>query len=76
MSHDARDYFAHGGLGILIGDGQLPRYGTENIVEAYYSAQLTKWLTTSLDYQFIDHPAYNPQRGPVSAFALRIHAAF
>jgi high affinity Mn2+ porin len=75
MSHDARDYFAHGGLGILIGDGQLPRYGSENIVEAYYSAQLTKWLATSLDFQFIDRPAYNPERGPVSVMGLRMHGA-
>ena len=74
ISHDARDYLADGGLGILIGDGRLARYGTENIAEAYYTAQWTKWLTTSLDYQFIDHPAYNPERGPVSVLAFRIHA--
>jgi hypothetical protein len=30
-----------GGLGILIGDGQLPNYGTEKILEAYYSYALT-----------------------------------
>ena len=32
-SHDA--YFAAGGLGILIGDGQLPVYRLEKIVESY-----------------------------------------
>jgi high affinity Mn2+ porin len=76
ISHDARDYLAAGGLGILIGDGQLPHYGTENIAEAYYNAQWTKWLSTGLDYQFIANPAYNPQRGPVSVVAFRVHAAF
>jgi high affinity Mn2+ porin len=76
ISHDARDYFAAGGIGILIGDGQLPRYKTEDILEAYYSAQITSAFSTSVDYQFIDNPAYNPQRGPVSAFAIRLHLQF
>jgi high affinity Mn2+ porin len=76
ISHDARDYFAAGGIGILIGDGALPRYKTEDIVEAYYSAQITSALSTTVDYQFIDNPAYNPQRGPVSAFAIRLHLQF
>lgn len=31
ISPQARNYFAAGGLGILIGDGQLPRYGRERI---------------------------------------------
>ncbi len=74
LSHDARDYFAAGGLGILIGDGRLPHSGTEDILEAYYSAQLADWLAASADYQFIDHPAYNRDRGPVSVGALRLHA--
>jgi high affinity Mn2+ porin len=73
ISKDARDYLAAGGIGILIGDGRLPRYESEDILEAYYSAQVTDWLTTSVDYQFIDNPAYNPQRGPVSTFAVRLH---
>lgn len=74
LSRDARDYFAAGGLGILIGDGRLPHYGTEDIVEAYYAARLTSWLTMTADCQFIDNPAYNRDRGPVSIFALRFHA--
>ena len=74
LSEDARGYFAAGGLGILIGDGRLPHYGTEDIVEAYYSAGLTRWLSLSADYQFIENPAYNRDRGPVSAVALRFHA--
>jgi high affinity Mn2+ porin len=63
-------------LGILIGDGRLPHYGTENIAETYYSAQVTNWLTATADYQFILNPAYNPDRGPVSVLAARFHAEF
>lgn len=76
MSQSARRYFAAGGLGILIGDGRLPNYGTEDILEAYYSAQLTEWLAAGADYQFVADPAYNRDRGPVSVFAVRLHAQF
>ncbi len=76
LSDSARSYFAAGGLGILIGDGQLPHYGTEDIVEAYYSAALTDWLAAGADYQFIANPAYNRDRGPVSVLGVRFHAQF
>ena len=65
-----------GGLGILVGDGQLPRPGTEKIVETYYSYALTSATKLSADYQFIVNPAYNTDRGPVSLFALRAHTQF
>ncbi|HWD29204.1 MAG TPA: carbohydrate porin [Rhizomicrobium sp.] len=76
ISHAASAYLRAGGLGILIGDGALPRYGDEAILETYYSAAATKWLTVSLDYQFIDHPGYDAVRGPASVFGLRLHAAY
>jgi len=76
LSGSARRYFAAGGIGLLVGDGQLPQYSTEDILEAYYSAQMTDWLSTTADYQFIANPAYNPQRGPVSVFGVRLHAQF
>jgi high affinity Mn2+ porin len=74
LSGDARDYFAAGGLGILIGDGRLPHYGAETIVETYYSLRVWKWLDLGLDYQFINAPAYNRDRGPVNVIGLRVHA--
>jgi high affinity Mn2+ porin len=76
LSHDARDYFAAGGLGILIGDGRLAHAGTENILEAYYSAELWDGVAASADYQFIANPAYNRDRGPVSVLGLRLHGQF
>jgi len=76
LSAPARVYFADGGLGILIGDGQLPHYGTENIAEAYYSLAAASWLAISADYQFIANPAYNRDRGPVSILGARVHAQF
>ncbi|HSR00889.1 MAG TPA: carbohydrate porin, partial [Sphingomicrobium sp.] len=63
-----------GGLGILVGDGKLPHPGLEQIIEAYYDFAITKGLHVSLDGQFINHPAYNRDRGPVPIGAVRIHA--
>ena len=65
-----------GGLGILIGDGQLPRPGLEQIIEAYYSYALSSATKVSLDYQFIANPGYNTDRGPVNVFAGRFHWQF
>ncbi|HXA35716.1 MAG TPA: carbohydrate porin, partial [Steroidobacteraceae bacterium] len=69
-------YLNAGGLGILIGDGKLPHPGSERILETYYSAALFAHAAISLDYQWVDNPAYNRDRGPVSVFAVRVHAQF
>ena len=76
ISTSARRYFAAGGLGILIGDGDLRHYGRENVVEAYYAAPLWDSVQASLDCQFIANPAYNADRGPVSVIGLRLHGEF
>jgi hypothetical protein len=62
-------FFNAGGLGILIGDGQLPNPGLEEIFETYYSYGFTEATKVTFDYQFVNNPAYNTQRGPVNAFA-------
>ena len=75
LSPISRAYFAAGGLGILIGDGQL-NYRPEQILEVYYAYSVTKWVTLTFDYQFVDNPGYNADRGPVSIFSGRLHAQF
>lgn len=75
-SKDARNYLAAGGLGILIGDGQLPRAGFEKIVELYYNLSVIEGINLTLDYQHIDNPGYDAARGPVSIFGARIHIAY
>ena len=72
-SHQA--YLAAGGYTPLIGDGSLPHPGPERIMEIYYSLPVFSWQLT-FDYQFIDNPAYNRDRGPVSVVATRLHAQF
>jgi len=76
LSAPHREYLADGGYGFLIGDGRL-NYSPEMIAELYYKInafQKKFWLTP--DYQFILHPAYNADRGPVNVFSLRAHIEF
>jgi high affinity Mn2+ porin len=75
LSRDHRDFIAAGGLGPLIGDGQL-NYRKERILETYYAYALNKGLTLTADYQLIVNPAYNADRGPVSVFSGRLHGEF
>jgi len=65
-----------GGLGILVGDGQLTNYGLEKIFEAYYSYALNSSTKLTFDYQFVDNPGYNADRGPANVFAARAHWQF
>ncbi len=69
-------YLNAGGLGILVGDGRLPHPGAEQIIETYYSFAARSWAHLSLDYQWVKNPGYNSDRGPVSIFAVRLHAQF
>jgi high affinity Mn2+ porin len=76
ISAEREQYLNAGGLGILVSDGQLPRPGSEQIGETYYSLGVLSVATLSLDYQWIKNPGYNTDRGPVSVFAVRVHAQF
>ena len=75
ISAARQQYLAAGGLGILVGDGQLPHEGPEEIIESYYRASVVPFAQLTLDYQWIRNPAYNRDRGPVSVFAIRIHVS-
>ena len=75
ISKEHRAYLSNGGYGFIIGDGAL-HYGTENIIETYYNAQLNNFLWLTFDYQFVSHPGYNKDRGPVHVFGIRGHVTF
>lgn len=76
ISADFERYLQAGGLGPLIGDGQLPHPGAEQIIETYYRVSAASWAQLTLDYQWVKNPAYNTDRGPASIFAVRVHAQF
>ena len=82
LSGAHRDYLADGGYGFLLGDGALA-YAHEEILETYYRAQWT-WQHGSLalraqltpDFQYIQNPGFNEDRGPVRFYALRLHLEY
>jgi high affinity Mn2+ porin len=69
-------YLNAGGLGILVGDGRLPHPGPERIIETYYEVAIREPAHLTLDYQWVENPAYNRDRGPVSIVAVRLHVQF
>ena len=75
ISSAHREYLRRGGLGFLLGDGNL-NYGRETIVEAYYNAHIWRGAFVAGDVQFIVNPGYNADRGPVWIFSLRAHWEF
>jgi high affinity Mn2+ porin len=72
LSRDHRDYLRAGGIGFIIGDGQL-NYAPEQIIEAYYSWQMVKGIYVTADFQGVNHPAFNADRGPVAIGTIRVH---
>jgi high affinity Mn2+ porin len=75
IKRDHQKYLALGGLGFLLGDGRLS-YAREDIVEGYYNLHAWRGLYYALDGQWIQHPGYNRDRGPVLVEALRMHIDF
>ena len=75
IKRDHQWYLAHGGLGFLLGDGKL-NYAREDIVEGYYNVHAWKGIYYALDGQFIEHPGYNQDRGPVLVESVRMHVDF
>ena len=75
ISKDHRDYLAAGGHGFLLGDGRL-NYAPEQIVEAYYLAKIVDHVFFTGDFQFVNHPGYNADRGPIFVGSLRLHVEF
>ena len=76
ISRRDKDFLNAGGSGILVGDGRLPDSGPEQVVETYYSLAVTSFAHVSADYQFVNNPAYNRDRGPVSVLSARFHLQY
>jgi high affinity Mn2+ porin len=70
-----QEYLALGGLGFLLGDGNLT-YGHEKIFEGFYTAHVWRGFFVSFDLQHINNPGYNKARGPVTVPAVRLHVDF
>jgi len=75
IKRDHQNYLRYGGLGFLLGDGNL-NYAREDILESYYNLHAWHGIYYALNLQFIDHPGYNKDRGPVLVEAIRMHVDF
>jgi high affinity Mn2+ porin len=75
IKRDHQNYLHYGGSGFLLGDGTLT-YGRENILEWYYNAHIWRGLYAAVGGQFIAHPGYNRDRGPLYVPSARVHIDF
>ena len=80
LSKAQQRYLGAGGLGFFIGDGKL-NYATENIIEVFYSFGLPALIpktsnALTLNFQHIQNPGYNRDRGPATIFGVRWHTEF
>lgn len=70
-----REYLSAGGSNFFCGDGKLS-YQREGIFEIYYSLKVHKSLWATVDYQRIQNPCFNADRGPVNVYSVRLHIEF
>jgi high affinity Mn2+ porin len=75
LSSEHRRFLQAGGFGFIVGDGAL-RYSAEEILETYYSCRICKYFYVTAAYQFVEHPAYNADRGPANVGTVRVHCEF
>jgi len=75
IKRDHQNYLHYGGLGFLLGDGNLT-YAREDISEWYYNAHIWRGLYGMLGGTQIAHPGYNTDRGPVYVTTVRAHIDF
>ncbi len=75
IKRDHQEYLKLGGLGFILGDGNL-HYAREDILEGYYNAHTWRGVYYAFDAQYIRHPGYNQDRGPVLVETVRMHVDF
>ncbi|HET6169022.1 MAG TPA: carbohydrate porin, partial [Terracidiphilus sp.] len=75
IKRDHQNYLKYGGLGFLLGDGNL-NYGREDIIETYYNWHAWRGLFYAADVQHIADPGYNRDRGPAWVGSVRTHVDF
>jgi hypothetical protein len=77
LSDARRRYLQNGGVSFFVGDGYRGlNTADERISETFYSWGVAPGHSLTLNWQRINHPGYNADRGPVSVWAARWHAEF
>ena len=75
LSDQRINFLKAGGVSFFIGDGSL-NYAPERVLESFYSYALNRNAWVTLDYQYIQNPAYNADRGAVKVYAVRLHLEY
>ena len=75
IKSDHQEYLRLGGIGFLLGDGKL-NYGRETSIEGYYNYHAWRGLFYAFDFQRIQNPGYNRDRGPAWVGSIRAHVDF
>ncbi len=75
ISTEHAKYLNYGGIDGFIGDGRLNQ-SSEKVVDLFYSLYVYDSLWFTADYQHIENPGYNADRGPVNVYAVRGHFEF
>ena len=72
ISNPNINFLKAGGSNFFCGDGNI-NYQREGIIELYYSVKINKVLWATADFQRINNPCYNSDRGPVNVYSVRMH---
>ena len=72
ISREHAEYLRLGGVDGFVGDGTI-RPRAESSLDMFYSVQVRRWLWLTGDYQHVQNPGFNADRGPVNIFSVRIH---
>ena len=72
LSKSHQNYLKDGGIGFLLGDGNL-NYAREQVLESYYTYHLLPGVYIGPDIQFIQNPGMNKDRGPIYVPGFRVH---
>ena len=75
ISSPHRKYLALGGIDGFVGDGHI-HAASERALDVFYSVNYRKSFWLSGDYQRVDNPAFNTDRGPVNIFSVKVHGEF
>jgi high affinity Mn2+ porin len=75
LSPEHRDYLTAGGSGFMLGDGRL-NDAPEQILETYYRWQVLRFAQAGPDFQYIQNPGHNRDRGPAYVVAFRVRLSF
>jgi len=75
ISKEHAKYLNLGGIDGFIGDGRINQ-AVESVIDIFYSFNVASSLWFTADYQHIENPAYNADRGPVNIYAIKGHFEF